>query len=107
MNTTIMCTRPVWAEISRKALLHNFALLRARAGSGVDLLAVVKANAYGHGILECAPLLAGPNATERAEWIGVTCVDEGVKVRAVCPTRVCWLCPGCGGARPKQCSSIA
>ncbi len=80
-----MCTRPVWAEISRQALLHNFHRLRERVGPGVDLLAVVKANAYGHGMMECAPLLAGPDATNRAEWIGVTCVEEGVKVRSVCP----------------------
>ncbi len=80
-----MCTRPVWAEISRQALLHNFHCLRERVGPGVDLVAVVKANAYGHGMIECAPLLAGPDATERAAWIGVTCVEEGVKVRSVCP----------------------
>jgi alanine racemase len=85
MNTTIMCTRPVWAEISRQALLSNFRLLRDRAGASIDLLAVVKANAYGHGILECAPLLAGPSTVDRPEWIGVTCVEEGIRVRPTCP----------------------
>ena len=80
-----MCTRPVWAEISRQALLANFRKLRDRAGRGVDLLAVAKANAYGHGILECAPLLAGPAAEHRADWIGVTCVEEGIRVRPSCP----------------------
>src|SRR5450432_728232 len=91
-----MFTRPVWAEISRHRLVENYRLLRERAtettsmpGGGpisggrpaVDLLAVVKANAYGHGILECAPLLTAAGA----EWIGVTCVEEGVRVRTVCP----------------------
>lgn len=44
-------------------------------------MAVVKANAYGHGAAECARLLAGEGAT----WLGVTCVDEAVALRAVCP----------------------
>ena len=42
---------------------------------------VVKANAYGHDLLLCAPLLAGAGA----EWLGVTGADEGAAVRAVCP----------------------
>ena len=42
---------------------------------------VVKANAYGHDLLLCAPLLAGAGA----EWLGVTGAEEGAAVRAVCP----------------------
>jgi alanine racemase len=80
-----MHTRPVWVEISRQALLNNFRHLRERAGAAIDLLAVVKANAYGHGILECAPLLAGPGAEHAEGWIGVTCVEEGVRIRPFCP----------------------
>jgi len=76
-----MFTRPVWAEISRQNLIENYRQLRALAGADADLLAVVKANAYGHGILECAPLLVAAGA----DWIGVTCVEEGIRVRAVCP----------------------
>ncbi len=41
------------------------------------MLAVVKANAYGHGATECAPVLAGAGA----RWLGVTSVEEGVAVR--------------------------
>ena len=44
-------------------------------------MAVVKANAYGHDVLQCAPLLA----TAEAQWLGVTCAEEGAAVRAVCP----------------------
>jgi alanine racemase len=77
----IMHTRPVWAEISRHRLIENYRQLRLTAGDSADVLAVVKANAYGHGILGCAPLLVAAGA----KWIGVTCVEEGVAVRAVCP----------------------
>src|SRR5450432_705180 len=78
-----MFTRPVWAEISRHPLVENYRLLRHATGGqagNIDLLAVVKANAYGHGILECAPLLAAAGA----DWLGVTSVEEGVRLRAVC-----------------------
>jgi alanine racemase len=47
------------------------------AGAGTELMAVVKANAYGHGAVACAQLLA----TEGARWFGVTCVEEGVALR--------------------------
>ena len=76
-----MPTRPVWAEISRQNLLNNYRLLRQAAGAGADVLAVVKANAYGHDVLQCAPLLAASGV----EWLGVTCTEEGVAVRVVCP----------------------
>ena len=76
-----MFTRPVWAEISSHRLLGNFAQLRQAAGSQADLISVVKANAYGHSVLDCASLLAGAGA----EWLGVTGAEEGAAVRAVCP----------------------
>ena len=42
---------------------------------------MVKANAYGHDVLACAPLLAEAGA----QWLGVTDAEEGAAVRAVCP----------------------
>lgn len=51
------------------------------AGSQVELMPVVKANAYGHDALACAPLLAAAGAP----WLGVTSTEEGAAVRAVCP----------------------
>jgi alanine racemase len=76
-----MATRPIWAEISRQRLLENYRLLRRLAGAA-DLLAIVKANAYGHGILPCA----GTLCTEEARmWMGVTGVQEGVALRATAP----------------------
>lgn len=75
-----MNARPVWAEISRSNLLHNFRLLRSLAAPA-ELLAVVKADAYGHGTVACSRALAD----EGARWLGVTSVDEGIAVRAACP----------------------
>jgi len=75
-----MNTRPVWAEVSRSKLLHNFRLLRSLAGPA-ELLGVVKANAYGHGAIACSRVLAA----DGAKWLGVTSIDEGVAVRAAHP----------------------
>ncbi len=85
-EASIMCTRPTWVEISRSRLLDNYRNLRQLAGESADLLAVVKANAYGHGLEQCAPILADGGA----EWLGITSVEEGIEVRALCPpfTRV-------------------
>jgi alanine racemase len=74
-----MTTRPVWAEISRPRLLENYRLLRSLAGAA-DLLAIVKADGYGHGILACSEALAAENPRIR---LGVTGVEEGAAVRAI------------------------
>jgi len=73
--------RPVWAEVSSQRLLANYHKLRRLTGSKADLMPVVKANAYGHDALACAPLLAAAGA----QWLGVTSTEEGCGVRAVCP----------------------
>lgn len=75
-----MSGRPVWAEVSRSKLLHNFALLRSLAAPA-ELLAMVKGNAYGHGAMACSRALVEAGAVRLA----VTSVEEGVAVRAVCP----------------------
>jgi alanine racemase len=66
------------------------------AGSQADLMPVVKANAYGHDVLACAPMLAAAGA----EWLGVTSTEEGAAVRAVCPQARILLMSGifCGEA---------
>jgi alanine racemase len=72
------------AEISRSCLLGNFGRLRslAQSGGAQDVIAVVKANAYGHGVDRCAPWLAEAGA----RWLGVTSVAEGMAVRRLCPS---------------------
>lgn len=75
-----MCARPVWAEISRSHLLHNFRLLRGLAAPA-ELIAIVKADAYGHGAKACSCVLA----KDGAKWLGVTDVAEGIAMRTECP----------------------
>ena len=69
--------RPVWAEISLRALEHNLRAIRRRVGRKRKILAIVKANAYGHGAAGVA------RALERAgaESFGVTCTAEGIELR--------------------------
>jgi alanine racemase len=64
------------AEVDLSALRGNADVLRARLGPGVGILAVVKADAYGHGAVVCA------RALERRVWgFGVSLVEEGVEIR--------------------------
>jgi alanine racemase len=81
ISSQLMPTRPLWAEVSSHRLLANYEKLHRMAGSQAELMPVVKANAYGHDVLACAPLLAAAGAT----WLGVTSTEEGAAVRAVCP----------------------
>jgi alanine racemase len=75
-----MQRRPCWVEIATHALEANYRLL-ADANPSIALLAIVKANAYGHGLDLCAPAAVRAGA----RWLGVTSVEEGIAARAVCP----------------------
>jgi alanine racemase len=76
--TTPSAGRPTFAAINATALRHNFATLRATVGPGVGILAVVKADAYGHGAALVAPLLEAAGA----DAFGVATVEEGAELRA-------------------------
>jgi alanine racemase len=67
-----------WVEISKERLTQNYNLLTRTAGPQVAVLAVVKADAYGHGAALCSPVLARAGA----EWLGVTDPAEGAEVRS-------------------------
>jgi len=69
--------RPTWAEIDLDALAANFRLVRARVAPDVGVMAVVKANAYGHGAVNCAKRLAA----EGAQQFGVALPEEGIELR--------------------------
>ena len=69
--------RPTWAEIDLSALRHNFRTMNRLVGPQTTVCAVIKADAYGHGIEHVAVALQ----KEGAEWMGVTSTDEGVQVR--------------------------
>jgi alanine racemase len=74
-------TRPCRVEIRTRALEENFRFLQSLAAPHADLLAIVKANAYGHALALCAPAVAQAGA----RWLGVTSVEEGIAARALCP----------------------
>ncbi|HYE76120.1 MAG TPA: alanine racemase, partial [Blastocatellia bacterium] len=69
--------RPTWAEVSLSALNHNYRTIKSLVGENVDVMAVVKANAYGHGATECAREFAKAGA----RWFGVALVEEGIALR--------------------------
>lgn len=64
-----------WANVSGQAILRNYDTLRAIAG--VDVMAVVKADAYGHGVDVIAPLLRAHGVT----WLGVALPSEALALR--------------------------
>ena len=69
--------RPTWAEINLDNLTHNFRVTKAALGAGVAIMPAVKADAYGHGAIECARALE----TAGAEWFGVALPEEAVTLR--------------------------
>ncbi|HET6206791.1 MAG TPA: alanine racemase [Terracidiphilus sp.] len=96
-----MPTRPCWAEISTRAFEDNYRFLESLAFGQVpgephaDLLAIVKADAYGHSLAICAPAAVRAGA----RWLGVTSVEEAVAARRFCPqTRILVM----GGIFPGQ-----
>jgi len=66
-----------WAEVSLRALEQNFHAIQKHIGAGVIICAVVKADGYGHGAVECARALE----SEGAKWLGVTDAAEGLALR--------------------------
>lgn len=66
-----------WVEISEERLKANYKLLVEAAGGDTAVLAVIKANAYGHGADLCAPVLARAGA----QWLGIADASEGAAVR--------------------------
>src|SRR5271156_1629248 len=69
--------RPVWAEISLKAILQNLRGIRRHIGLQRMVLAVVKSNAYGLGAVPISKALQKAGT----EWFGVTCANEGIELR--------------------------
>jgi len=93
-NSTTLNMRPVWADVSLPALVHNFKSIRAyvnpsdanpahsnpkkdKRGAQRKVLCIVKGNAYGHG----GPAVAAALEKAGADWFGVTCTEEGITLR--------------------------
>jgi len=87
-----------WAEIDRGALRHNAALIKRRLGTDVEILAVVKADAYGHGMIAVAQALSN-----EARLFGVANLTEAIALRGAVEQPIIIL----GPALPQERSSIA
>lgn len=72
-----LARRPTWAEIDLNNLAANFNHVKERVSPTARVMAVVKANAYGHGAVECARRLARAGA----DWFGVALPEEGIELR--------------------------
>ncbi len=68
--------RPTWAEIDLVAIKHNLTAIKSAAGNA-RIMAMVKANAYGHGMLEVSRICC----QEKADFFGVASLDEALTLR--------------------------
>jgi alanine racemase len=81
-----------WVEIDSSALTHNIHQFRKQVGEKRKFLAMVKANAYGHGILEVSRIAVNAGA----DWLGVHSLEEGILLRKegfTCPILVAGTIP--------------
>ena len=69
--------RPTRAEIDLKAISRNIAKIKSKLKKGTAVLAVVKANAYGHGMLEVSRACISSGV----DILGVATIEEGIYLR--------------------------
>ncbi len=67
-----------WVEVSRARIAANYNAVQAAVGPAVEVLGVVKADAYGHGAVEASRVLSAAGA----RWLAVSSVEEGVALRS-------------------------
>jgi alanine racemase len=67
-----------WIEIDSSRLKANIDALRGVTAPGTSVMAVVKANAYGHGLEAVAPVVA-----QQADWLGVNCLEEALAITRI------------------------
>jgi len=70
-------SRPTYAEVDLGAVRDNYRLLRGLVAPHVRMLAIVKADAYGHGAVAVARTLEA----EGVDWLGVALAEEGIELR--------------------------
>src|SRR5438105_14626872 len=66
-----------WADVDTSAITHNTNLIKQLVGPKTAVMAVVKANGYGHGAVPAARAALKGGAT----WLGVSSVPEGIELR--------------------------
>src|SRR4051812_42524458 len=67
-----------WLEIDGDAIGRNLDAFRSIVTPNTAVMAVIKANAYGHGLDVVAPVSA-----QHADWLGVNSLDEGLQIRSL------------------------
>jgi len=68
----------IWVEVSKESLAHNIKQLKSKLNPGVLLCTCVKANAYGHGLVETSKIFLDAGA----DWLSVNALDEAEALRA-------------------------
>ena len=79
IKETLKIQHPSWIELRADRLVSNLESLRRRSGQS-DVLAVIKANAYGHGLNEIARTLDG-----KVSFFGVATLREALLLKENCP----------------------
>lgn len=77
MKLMASCPYRSWVEISRQQIADNFGAVKHLVGPGIEVMPVVKADAYRHGAVEVSRVLTN----EGARWLAVSNVEEGVALR--------------------------
>lgn len=67
-----------WVEVKKAALRHNYDAIQRRLVKGAVLMAVVKSNAYGHGLIGAARIFR----EKGAEWLAVDTLKEAAELKA-------------------------
>ena len=70
-------TKRTWAEINLDFLKHNMQIIKKCTTPGAKIMGVVKADAYGHGVLQVAKTIL----ENGAEWLAVSMLDEAIELR--------------------------
>ena len=70
-------SRPSWIEIDLSALRHNIAAVKSKIGPDTKFMAVVKANAYGHGAVKISEVAC----EEGVDYLGVALLEEADELR--------------------------
>jgi alanine racemase len=65
-----------FVEISKSAILHNFLQYKKIIGKSVEIMPIVKSNAYGHGMVEVAKIIE-----PKIKWLGVASLGEALELR--------------------------
>lgn len=69
--------RPAWVEIDLKALENNIKIIQSRVSPGSQICGIVKANAYGHGMLECVRVMRRNGIST----FGISTLSEAIQLR--------------------------